>query len=196
MATRTLEQRQQATTRLIQFFLEEAKDEQVNEAGIMLEAIARLEPALVGDESLEALAAHRNFSVRMCAASILWDKALTAPASVSLPLLGTLAQPSSEDWYVYSPAMATVKQLMLHRPAARVILDRLASSAETDDRIAAAEALLEIAKVDKLAAPPDLIDKLIADENNSVATTSRRVLEITGKVDPDKYRSHFCQFWL
>jgi hypothetical protein len=84
----------------------------------LLEAIDRLDPTLVGIALVEDLASSDDFSLRSCAAMLLWQKAEIGPHQVPLPLLGRLARPATEDWYVQAPAMAAVKQLML-RPCRR-----------------------------------------------------------------------------
>lgn len=75
-------------------------------AGSVLEALHRLDPSLISAELIEELAASDDFSVRSSAAILLWDRAEVAPGEVPLGVLGRLALPADEDWYVQAPAMA------------------------------------------------------------------------------------------
>ena len=68
----------------------------------LLESADRLDPMLVNIEDVEALARAAGSSLRGCAASLLWQWAESIPGRVSVPLLGRLTQPSTEDWYVHS----------------------------------------------------------------------------------------------
>ena len=145
-------------------------------AGAVLESIGRLDASLVPVDVIEELAASNDFSVRSVAAYLMWDRAEIAPAEVPLGLLGRLALPSTEDWYVQAPAMAAVKLLLLHRRDARVIFDRLAASEDPEDRYAVAAALLDVAKVDPWAAPRDLAEQLAADEDSDVAAKGNELL--------------------
>src|SRR5439155_17552347 len=112
----------------------------------------------------------------------LWDRATVAPNDVPLGLLGRLAQPATEDWYVQAPAIAAVKQLLLHRRAARIVLDHLSASADPEDRYAAAAALLDIAHVDLTAVPRDLVETLARDRDELVASKGREWLKIVGEL--------------
>jgi hypothetical protein len=118
----------------------------------------------------------------MAAAMLLWDRAEVAPDAVPLGLLGRLALPASEDWYVQAPAMAVVKQLLLHRRAARVVFDTLAGSDDSDDRYAVAAALLDVAHVDPTASPRDLAERLTRDGDQLVAVKAREALEAIGPI--------------
>ncbi len=163
----------------LRLFLSET-DETDNEAtilaGSVLEAINRLDPSLIPIEFIEELAASRDFSVRSTAATLLWDRAEVAPGEVPLGLLGRLALPADEDWYVQAPAMAAVKLLLLRRRAARTILDDLAASADPVNRFAVAAALLDVANVDAQAAPRDLAERLAADPDEEVAAKGKEAL--------------------
>lgn len=147
-------------------------------AGSVLEAINRLDPSLVSIELIEELSGSDDLTKRSIAAMLLWDRAEVAPGEVPLALLGRLALPSTEDWYVQAPAMAAVKQLLLRRWPARIILDRLAESEDPVDRYAVAAALLDIAQVDRWVAPRDLVVKLAEDGDGQVAAKGREALAV------------------
>ena len=74
--------------------------------------------------------------------------------------------------------MAATKPLLLHRRAARIVLDMLAPVNDSDDRYAVAAALLDVASVDIHTAvlPRDLAEKLARDRNELVATKAREVV--------------------
>jgi hypothetical protein len=84
----------------------------------VFEAVDRLCPTLVRVETIETLAG-ADFSLRSLAATILWQWSEVTPMKVPLPLLGRLARPQDEDWYVQAPAIAAARQLMLGRPDVR-----------------------------------------------------------------------------
>src|SRR5262249_6791326 len=95
-----------------------------------LEAMARRHGLLISVEVIEMLAPGADSRARSCAAHLLLDRASVAPLGVPLPILGRLAVPSAEDWYVWAPAMAAVKELVLSRRDAYAILESLCASAE------------------------------------------------------------------
>ena len=173
--------------RLVSFMREtssEAGDE-VLRASSVLEAINRLDSSLIGNDVVEELGNSDDFTTRSSAATLLWDRAEVAPDSVPLGLLGRLALPSTEDWYVQAPAMAATKQLLLHRRAARIVLDTLAASVYADDRYAVAAALLDVASIDATAVPRDLAEKLAHDRDHLVATKAREVIAALGDCTDD-----------
>jgi len=155
----------------------DADNHQTVLAGSVLEAIHKLDPALVSIDAIEELAASEDYSVRSIAATILWDRAEIAPGDVPLGILGRLALPADEDWYVQAPAMAAVKVLLLHRRSVRTILDNLAASENPADRFAVAEALLDVARVNPALAPRDLAKQLAADADAEVEAKGREALD-------------------
>lgn len=168
-----------ATVDAFREFFRETNEEESHEtllASSVLEAIHKLDPLLISGELIEELASSHGFSVRSTAAILLWDRAEVAPRDVPLGVLGRLALPADEDWYVQAPAMAAVKLLLLHRRPARAIFDNLAASDDPVDRFAVAEALLDVAHVDPVAAPRDLVEQLAADEDEEVAAKGKEAL--------------------
>lgn len=163
--------------------------------GSLLEAIHRLDPSLIALDQIEHLANSVSFSNRATAAHLLWHRATQAPADVPLGLLGRLAIPAGEDWYVQAPAMAAVKQLLLARPSARIIFDSLARSGNTDNRYAVAAALLDVAQVDHRAVPRDLAKRLAHDDDELVATKANEVLAELRR-NPKPKRDHISPFGL
>ena len=168
-----------ATVEAVRKLFRETNEEDNHEtllASSVLEAINKLDPSLISDELIEELASSHDFSVRSTAAILLWDRAEAAPGDVPLGALGRLALPADEDWYVQAPATAAVKLLLLHRQPARAIFDNLAASDDPVDRFAVAEALLDIARVDPVAAPRDLAEELAADDDEEVAAKGKEAL--------------------
>ena len=113
----------------------------------LLEAISRLDPGLVGYGLVERMTLSPRFSTRSSAAVLLWEKATAAPGSVLIDLVGRLARPATEDWYVSAPAMAAIKVIVLAREDAYEILETLASSEDVNDRSAVVDALIDVGKV-------------------------------------------------
>jgi Predicted nucleotide-binding protein containing TIR-like domain len=148
---------------------------------MLLEAFSHLDPTLVSDGVIDELSLAGDMSRRMTAAMLLWDRAEAAPDSVPLGIVGRLALPATEDWYVQAPAMAVVKQLVLQRRTGRIVLDHLAESVETEDRFAVAAAILDIASVNPAVAPRDLAEKLATDADELVAAKATEALEAIGE---------------
>ncbi len=130
----------------------------------------------------------------MAAAFLLWDLAEASPGQVPLGILGRLARPADEDWYVQAPAMAITKLLMLHRKHARLILDRLADSPDSQDRYEVAAALADLASVDASAVPPDLAKRLAKDSDNLVANRAHEVVQALSSLPKDAYEKRFGPF--
>jgi hypothetical protein len=143
---------------------------------VLLEAMARLDASLVSAEMIEALAADPEYPPRSCAARLLRDRAVAAPFDVPLGVLGRLAWPSAEDWYVWMPAMAAVKELVLTRHDAFAIFEWLGASAEPQDRHAVAQALLQVAAVKPAAVARNLAARLAGDPDPLVAHEAGQVM--------------------
>jgi hypothetical protein len=142
----------------------------------LLGAMARLQASLISVEMIEMLAAGADYPARSCAAHLLRDRAAVAPLDVPVAILGRLAVPSAEDWYVWAPAIAAVKELVLSRRDAYAILDSLCESAESRDRHAVAQALLDVAAVRPAAVAAGLAERLLTDPDPLVARQARDVL--------------------
>jgi hypothetical protein len=177
------------------FLRGEHESEQEHKATTIVEAVGQLEPALVSVELIEELAAAKSTTQRMVAAVLLWDRAEIAPEQVPLGILGRLALPAREDWYVQAPAMGAAKQLLLKRRRARIVFDQLASSPDSEDRFVVATSLLDVATFDADAVPHDLAAKLARDEDNLVAAKARELLAVIGD-RPDDYRDPRSPFGL
>lgn len=147
-------------------------------ASNLLEAADRLDPILIEIEEVEALARSTKDALRGCAANLMWQWAESIPGRVPISLLARLTQPSAEDWYVQAPARCAAKRLLLRRPAARAIFDRMASSTDRDDRDYAVGDLLEVAKIEPRAVPRDLARKLAHDEVADVAARGIKLILI------------------
>ncbi len=165
-------------------------------AASLLEAMSRLDASLVSVEMIETLAAHAQYPARSCAANLLRDRAVIAPLEVPVGLLGRLARPAGEDWYVCAPAMAAVKELILSRPDVYVIFESLAASAEPQDRHAVAEALNEIAAVRPAAVARDLAELLLADADPLVAQKAEAVMTAIEHVTDAERADYYGHFGL
>jgi hypothetical protein len=163
-------------------------------AALLLEVTSGLDAALVPAEMIEQLAARPGYLPRSCAADLLLDRAAAAPADVPVGLLGRLARPHAEDWLVSAPAMAVVKELILTRPDASMVLEALAGSPEPQDRHAVAEALLDIASVRPAAVAAGLAGRLTSDADPLVAGKAREVVVAIERVTDEDRASCYGHF--
>jgi hypothetical protein len=192
---RAQEQRRWVASELHREVTESGDQARVVAAAALLEAAAGLDEALVPNEMIEAMAAHPGYPARACAANLLRDRAASAPFDVPVELLGRLARPASEDWFVWAPAMAAVQELVLHRRAAYVILESLAAGADTRDRFAVAVALLGVAAVRPAAVARGLAQQLAGDPDPLVAARAREVLTAIEQVTERDHAECYQRFW-
>jgi CAP12/Pycsar effector protein, TIR domain len=155
--------------------------------GMLLQSLMELDPRLARPELIEELALREDIASRMAAAMILESLAKAAPALVPLGLLGRLARPADEDWYVQSPAMNAVARLMGRRAESRVILDGLVRSEDPTDRFAVGEALLALARAKPESVPRDLVEALVGDDDALVAEKGGEVRGLLEQLPPDSY---------
>jgi Holliday junction resolvase-like predicted endonuclease len=160
----------------------------------LLEAVDRLDPTLVKIDVVEAMATSADFTLRSGAAVLLWQWADASPGQVPLPLLGRLARPTAEDWYVHSAARAGAKQLMLRRASARIVFDWMAASKDPVDRQYAASDLLEVARQEPRAVPAELAESLANDTDESVAATAAELVHAIAPVDDRERQRYFSAF--
>jgi hypothetical protein len=163
-------------------------------AANLLEAADRLDPMLIDIEDVERLARSAVTAHRICAACLLWQWAESNPGRVPIPLLGRLTQPSTEDWYVFAPARAAARRLLLSREAARAIFDRMAASQDRHDRDDAVGDLLEVARVEPRAVPRDLAVKLARDEDRGVAERGVQLLLMLQGLPYEERSGYYHQF--
>jgi hypothetical protein len=130
-------------------------------AATLLIATSRLDASLVSIEMIDMLAAHPRY---------------LPPLDVPIEILGRLARPHREDWYVSAPAMAAVKELILTRRDAYIVFESMGVGPDPQDRYAVAEALLDVAGVRPPAVARDLVERLIDDPDPLVARKAREVM--------------------
>lgn len=168
----------------------------IHVATSFLEACMRIDPTLVKTSWIEQLAESSVVQHRMGAAMILWGLAETIPGIVPLDLISKLAKPSSEDWYVFAPALGAAKQLSLTRKSAlRLILD-LTRSLSADDRDAAVRALADIAKVDPAVIPIEPVERLTHDSDSGIAASAGELLSRIRMISDDDRCSRYGRFGL
>jgi hypothetical protein len=143
---------------------------------------------------IEMLAAGAEYPARACAANLLRDRAVVAPLDVPLGILGRLASPSGEDWYVFAPAMAAVKELVLSRRDAYAIFEWLSASAEPQDRHAVAQALLDVSAVRPAAVSVTLAGRLLEDADPLVAQKAQEVLTAAEHVGDAERAACYARF--
>jgi len=169
-----------------------ADDKRLHPATMLYEELGRLDQTLINHDALEVLALSALVPARICAAAILWSMAMSVPGEVPIGILGWLARPSAEDWYVQAPAMAAAKELLLVRPAAAAIFGGLASSGDVEDRLATAVALCAVAEIAPAAVPRELYDALNADPEPEVRERIARLGQLIAGVDPRNiFYNHF-----
>jgi hypothetical protein len=164
-------------------------------AAALIEAASGLDPVLVPNEMIEAMAAHPGYPARACAANLLRDRATSAPFDVPVELLGRLATPGTEDWLVWASAMAATAELVLHRRAGYVIFEALAASADTRDRFAVAVALLGVAAVRPAAVARGLAQRLAGDPEPLIAAKAAEVLTAIEQVTERDHAECYRRFW-
>jgi hypothetical protein len=109
-------------------------------------------------------------------------------------MLGRLASPSMEDWFVWAPAMAAAAELVLHRRDAYVIFESLAASADPHDRHAVAQALLDVAEVKPAAVARDLAERLASDPDPLIAAKAQQVTAAIGHVTDRDHANCYRRF--
>jgi hypothetical protein len=171
-------------------------DNDIHVYGSLLEAGSRIDPTLIERDHLACLTISSDHQHRMCAASILWDLANVAPGLVPLDLVITLAKPATEDWYVFSPAIAAAKQLMLTRRSAIGVFEALSDSDDAEDRRAAAAALRDVAEVNLAVVPEEFAMKLAGDMDRDVADVGKSVVQLVAHVTDEERRKAFGSFGL
>lgn len=160
----------------------------------LLEAADRLDPTLIKIDLVETMATSGDFTLRSSAAVLLWQWAKASPGRVPLPLLGRLALPTAEDWYVHAAARAGAKQLMLRRADARIVFDMMAASKDPVDRQYAVSDLLKVAKQEPRAVPAELAESLANDTDESVASTAAELADAIAHVDDRERKCYFSAF--
>jgi hypothetical protein len=164
-------------------------------AASLLQAVSGLDATLVPNEMIEALAAHPRYQARACAAQLLRERAVAAPLDVPVEVLGRLASPGAEDWFVWAPAVAAIQELVLSRRDGYVIFESLADSANARDRFAVAMALLGIAGVRPAAVARGLAAKLAGDADPLIAAKAQEVMAAIEHVTERDHAECYRRFW-
>lgn len=165
-------------------------------AAALLQAVGGLDALLVPAEMIETLATCTGYLPRSCAANLMHDRAVVAPLDVPVEVLGQLVLPGAEDWYVWSPALAAAKELVLTRREAYVIFESLSDSPAAQDRHAVAQALLDIAGIRPDAVAAELAQRLQGDADPLVAAKAGEAVALIGQVsssEPEDGYGHFAR---
>lgn len=160
---------QAATIRQLADYLFATSDQtQMHIAAMLIEQAGRLDLSLIPTTLIERLATDAATPRRMCATGLLWDRAAASPGEVPLDILQRLAAPTREDWYVFAPALGCLRELLLHRPTASILVHQIASSADVDDRREAARVLRDVAEVQPNVIDDSMIAWFRGDQDNEV----------------------------
>jgi hypothetical protein len=163
-------------------------------AARMLEAAADIDPNLITFDLIEELARDEDFSVRSSASLILYLLSLSTPGVVPIDLVARLAQPSTEDWYVYTPALSALQEVALSRQEAMERIELLAKTPDRDTRERVAYVLLDIARVKPAVVPPALIERLKEDAEPTVRQVAERTAALIDGLDERERRMGYYRF--
>lgn len=119
---------------------------------------------------------------------------MVSPGRVPVALLGRLARPATEDWYVHAAARAGAKELMLRRASAQIIFEFMAASEDPVDRQYAVTDLLEVARQEPRAVPLKLAHSLSNDSDDTVASKALELMDAIAHVDDEERRRYFGAF--
>ncbi len=146
-------------------------------AGSMLEEILEYDSQLVPRDAILKMSKDGSFSVRSSAAVCLFIMANFAPGQVPLDVVRRLAS-IREDWYVFTPALSTLKVLAHKMPRAVGILIEMASSNDPDEAEYGVSALLDIVKNDADVLNEEKILHLQKHNNKFVRESIEKILQI------------------
>ena len=163
-------------------------------AAHMLEAVADIDPSLIELDLIDELVRDADFSVRSSAAMVLYLLSVSAPGVVPLDLVARLAQPATEDWYVFTPALNALKELALTRQEAMERIELLARNPDRDVRDYASFALLEIAHVKPAVVSPALIKGLRKDHDPTIRRCAKQTAKLIADLDEQQRRMGYYRF--
>ncbi|MEM2936391.1 MAG: hypothetical protein QW231_04345, partial [Candidatus Bathyarchaeia archaeon] len=146
-------------------------------AGLMLEEILQYDSKLVPRDAILKMSRDKSFSVRSSAAVCLFTLANFAPGEVPLDVVRRLAS-KDEDWYVYMPALATLKVLAHKISKAVEILVEIASSDNPSEAEYGVSALLHVVKNDAEILHEDMILHLRKHKSKFVRESAEEILQI------------------
>jgi len=185
---------QSEIVRSIQRFMTQGSDLEQGTAASMIETVIEIDPGLVSTQLIDDMSRNDNFTVRTSASVSLFLLATIVPGLVPIDIVSRLARPSTEDWYVFTPALNCLKELALHRPEAIEALAVLARSTHRDDREYSVVAFRDIASIRPEVVPRQVIVGLLSDDDESVRRLAR---ELADRLPADEVRfphQHFGAF--
>ncbi len=162
----------------------------------LVEAGNRIDRRLIPLAFLERICSDQAIPRRMCAAGILWDWASSSPGDVPLDLVSRLARPDDEDWYVFAQALACIRELLLSRPGARILVTRLASSRSVNERREAARILRDVAINDARLVSAEIVKPLVRDADSETAAAAAQAWELINRVPEADRRNNSGWFGL
>lgn len=159
-------------------------------AGLMLEEILEYDSSLVPKEAIMKMSRDKFFSVRSAASVCLFTLANIAPSRVPVDVAIRLAS-LDEDWYVFTPALATLKTLAHRMPRALDTIFRMTQSDNKDEAEYGVSALLDVVRND-----PKILDeeRLRPLEKSSLKYVQETVDEIKAVLKRGEYGPNVIRY--
>jgi hypothetical protein len=154
--------------------LDEEDDNKRWVASSLIEEIMDFDSQLVPKDVITKMANDKFFSVRSSAAVSLYKLSNTLPGFVPLDVLVKLASPK-EDWYVYTPARATLQTLAHKNTQALEFLVEMSRTEYAEDFV---PLLYEVVKNDPEIITSDSLKGIIDHENKSVRELAAKIIEL------------------
>jgi len=169
----------QIVSEIIGFLDSQVEDERWV-AGLLLEEVIGFDSRLVPRDKILKMSRDKSFSVRSASAVCLFALANLSPGEVPLDVVVRLASPD-EDWYVYTPAVNTLKTLAHRSPRA---LDFLIAMSLSDDEDWAQQGIFVL--FDVVTNDPSIVDTsriapLKMHKDKVVRETAEKITQIIKK---------------
>jgi hypothetical protein len=157
--------------------LDEENDYKRWVAGILIEEIIEYDSNLIPRETIIKMSEDTFFSVRSAAAVCLYAFSTISPGRVPLDIVRKLAA-SGEDWYVFTPAIATLQTLSHIMPQALDMLIEMSSSDNLNEAEYVAPSLLKVIKNDPQITSKEKLKKLLNHKSKMVRECAKEMIEL------------------
>jgi len=146
-------------------------------SGLLIQEILEYDSSLIPIEVIIKMSKDSFFSVRMSAAVSLYALANISPGKVPLDIVKKLTS-THEDWYVFTPAIATLQTLSHIMPRALDFLFDMASSDDSDEAEWALPKLLEVVQNDPEILSGDQLHILLKHHNRMVQEYGEKIKNV------------------